>query len=196
MMGGTRDTGRSKWHPVRWMAWATLLLFGGGGWLLMAWVQGRAPWPLITGPEPLWTQLPAGLGVGTAMGFVALWLVRRNFMAPVLQRYSALIGPLMTRRSDRLFVSFCAGVGEELFFRGALQHWLGIPVTAVLFVAIHGYLDPRNWRISIYGAVMTVLIMALGWMAQHWGLLAPMAAHAMIDVVLLEGLHRAWRNAQ
>jgi len=183
-------------HPVRWMAWATLLLFGGGGWLLMAWVQDRAPWPLITGPEPVWTQLLAGLGVGTAMGFVALWLVRRPFMAPVLRRYSTLIGPLMTRRSDRLFVSFCAGVGEELFFRGALQHWLGIPVTAVLFVAIHGYLDPRSWRISIYGVVMTGLIVALGWMADHWGLLAPMAAHAMIDVVLLEGLHRAWRNAQ
>lgn len=183
-------------RTVQVLAWATLLLFGGGGWLLMQWVQGRDPWPLIVGPRTVLFQTVAGLAVGTAMGLLALWLVRRRFMGPVLHRYSALIGPLMTRRSDRLFVSFCAGVGEELFFRGALQHWLGIPVTAILFVAIHGYLDPRNWRISIYGVVMTALMLVLGWMADHWGLLAPMAAHAMIDVVLLEGLHRAWRNAQ
>ena len=71
---------------------------------------------------------------------------------------------------------------------------MGITITAVLFVAIHGYLDPRNWRISIYGLVLTAMMIALGWMAEHQGLLAPMAAHTMIDVVLLEGLHRAWRK--
>jgi uncharacterized protein len=179
---------------VHTMALGTILLFGGVGLLLIHFVQGRDPWPLLTGPQSLWVQLPAGTLIGTAMGFFAWWLVKRPFMEPVLDLYAQRIGPLLAHRSDRILISICAGVGEELFFRGALQHWLGLVLTAVLFVAIHGYLDPRNWRISIYGTAMTVLMVGLGWMADHMGLVAPMAAHTMIDVVLLEGLHSAWRK--
>jgi len=180
--------------PVPLIAGLTLLLFGGGGAALIHAVQGRDLLALHTGPWSWWAQLALGTAVGTAMGLFALWMVHRPFMAPILGRYSSMIGPWMTRRSDRLLVSLCAGVGEELFFRGALQFWLGIPITAVLFVAIHGYLDPRNWRITIYGLAMTAMMIVLGFMAEHQGLLAPMAAHTMIDVVLLEGLHRAWQR--
>lgn len=144
----------------------------------------------------VWLQLVSGLAAGAFMGFVALWLVHRPFMDPVLGHYARMVGPWMTKRTDRLLVSLCAGAGEELFFRGALQYWLGIPLTAVLFVAVHGYLDPRDRRVFLYGTVMTMIIMVLGLMARHQGLLAPMAAHAMIDVVLLEGLHRAWRSGR
>jgi uncharacterized protein len=181
-------------RPVLILALLTLLLFGGGGAALIHAVQGRDVLALHLGPWVPWAQLLTGLATGTVMGLFALWMVHRPFMAPILERYSSMIGPWMSRRSDRLLVSICAGVGEELFFRGALQFWLGIPVTAILFVAIHGYLDPRNWRITIYGVAMTAMIMLLGYMAEHQGLLAPMAAHTMIDVVLLEGLHRAWRK--
>jgi membrane protease YdiL (CAAX protease family) len=114
-------------------------------------------------------------------------------MAPTRLRYARLIGPWMGHRTDRVLISICAGVGEELFFRGALQHWLGIPLTAVVFVALHGYLDPRDRRTMAYGLFMTVAMMGLGWMAQRFGLLAPMLAHAWIDVVLLERLHAWWR---
>ncbi len=185
---------RRRPRPVLLLAGLTILFFGGGGAALIHAVQGRDLLAMHTGPWPSWAQLALGTAVGTAMGLFAHWMVHRPFMAPILERYSSMIGPWMSRRSDRLLVSVCAGVGEELFFRGALQFWLGIPVTAILFVAIHGYLDPRNWRITIYGVAMTAMIMLLGYMAEHQGLLAPMAAHTMIDVVLLEGLHRAWRD--
>lgn len=180
--------------PALLLGLITLLVFGGGGAALIHWVQGRDLLALHVGPWNPWSQLATGTVVGTAMGLVALWLVHRRWMAPVIGRYSDMIGPWMQLRSQRILVSICAGVGEELFFRGAVQHWLGITITAVLFVAIHGYLDPRNWRISIYGIVLTGMMMMLGWMADHQGLLAPMAAHTMIDVVLLEGLHIAWRK--
>jgi uncharacterized protein len=180
--------------PVGLLALLTVVVFGGGGAFLITVVQGRDLVALHTGPMAGWWQLLSGFAVGTAMGGSALWLVHRSFMKPVIGRYSELLGPWMTRRCDRLLVSLCAGIGEELFFRGALQFWLGIPVTALLFVAIHGYLDPRDWRITIYGAAMTVMVACLGLMAEHQGLLAPMMAHTMIDVVLLEGLYRAWRR--
>jgi hypothetical protein len=176
------------------MALGTILLFGGLGLLLIHFIQGRDLLALLLGPQSWVVQLSVGTLIGTAMGFFAWWLVKRPFMGTVLDLYAQRIGPLLARRSDRILISICAGVGEELFFRGAVQHWLGLVFTAVLFVAIHGYLDPRNWRISIYGTAMTVLMVGLGWMADHMGLVAPMAAHTMIDVVLLEGLHSAWRK--
>lgn len=182
--------------PALLLGLLTLLLFGGGGAALTHWVQGRDLVALNTGPWNPWLQLATGTGVGTAMGLAALYLVHRRWMAPVIGRYSDMIGPWMQLRSQRILVSICAGVGEELFFRGAVQHWLGITITAVIFVAIHGYLDPRNWRISIYGLVLTAMMIALGWMAEHQGLLAPMAAHTMIDLVLLEGLYHAWRKKE
>ena len=172
----------------------TILFFGLGGLLIIRHVQGRDPWVLLLGPETPGMQLLWGALAGTVIGFAAWGMVAMRFMDPIRAKYARMIGPLMARRSDRLFISLCAGVGEELFFRGALQWWLGIPVTAVLFVAIHGYLDPRNWRISIYGAFMTVAMMGLGWMADHLGLLAPIVAHTLIDVVLLERLHANWRR--
>jgi membrane protease YdiL (CAAX protease family) len=87
-------------------------------------------------------------------------------------------------------------VGEELFFRGAVQWWLGIPFTAVVFVAIHGYLDPRDRRIMAYGTLMTLGMMLLGWMAERYGLVGPMLAHTLIDVILLERLHGTWVSLQ
>ncbi len=188
---------RFRWAAptVGLLALLTLLVFGVGGAVLVLGVQHRDLLPLLLGPKDILLQLTAGALAGMAMGGVAWWLVRRPFLAAVLNRYATLIGPLMPHRGQRLLVSLCAGVGEELFFRGALQYWWGIVPTAVFFVAIHGYLDPRDWRISVYGLVMTLLVIGLGAMADAFGLLAPMLAHTLIDVVLLEGLCATWRRS-
>lgn len=172
---------------------ATVLVFGGlGVWLIQ--LQGRSLWYLLLGPWVWYWQLLVGAGLGLASGNAAWWIVRQPFMRPVLLRYSDRLGGLLGRRSDRIFVSLCAGVGEELFFRGALQFWLGIPLTALIFIAIHGYLDPRNWRISVYGLAMTGVIIVYGAMTEHVGLLSAMVAHAALDMVLLEKLHQDWQR--
>ena len=173
---------------------ATLVLFGGVGSLLITGVQHRDLPAMLRGPVGWGTQVPLGIGSGLAIGWVAWWLVSLPFMRPVLDRYAERIGPLLGNRSDQMLVSMCAGAGEELFFRGAVQHWLGIPITAVLFVALHGYLDPRKARVSLYGAVLSIAMMLLGWMVGKVGLLAPMIAHAVIDMVLLDRLHARWRT--
>jgi membrane protease YdiL (CAAX protease family) len=76
-------------------------------------------------------------------------------------------------------------VGEEFLFRGVIQSYWGIWITAIFFVAIHGYLDPRDKKMMTYGLTMTVIIGILGYMNTYLGLIAPMAAHMAIDVVLL-----------
>lgn len=174
----------------------TLFGMGGLGVLLMAGVQQRSLALAVLGDRSVLFHGVLGLGSGILIGGLAWLLIAQRFMDPVRQKYAYLIGPLMPHSWMRITVSLCAGVGEELLFRGAVQHWLGIPITAVVFVALHGYLDPRSWRISLYGAVLTLAMMGIGWMAKAHGLLAPMVAHTVIDIILLERLHAAWRKAR
>ena len=93
-----------------------------------------------------------------------------------------------------VIVSICAGVGEEILFRGILQSYFGIWITAVGFVAIHGYLNPLDWRISIYGAYMTAAIIAIGYLNQLYGLTSAMIAHTIIDIILFVKLTREYPN--
>lgn len=171
----------------------TVLLFGGGGVLLMEVVQERSVLVALRG-QGLLAQVVSGVLVGMGIGAGAWAIIRTPWQGPIRERYARLIGPFIASPWARWGVSLSAGVGEELFFRGALQHWLGIPLTAVIFVAIHGYLDPRDRRLLTYGAALTAGMMVLGWMAREQGLLGPIIAHMLIDVVLLERLHTTWRR--
>lgn len=146
---------------------------------------------MILGGLSWWNQLLIGAVYGVVAGLLARFLVGLKFMEPVRTKYERLFKDFDLDTSQIWFISFCAGVGEELLFRGALQPLLGIPITSVIFVAIHGYLNPLNWRLSIYGIVMTIIIALMGWMAQTIGLLTAISAHIIIDVVLLSALFPA-----
>lgn len=187
-------TSLRKVPVIVWLGLATLVLFGGGGIALIAGVQQRALEEVLVHGMGAPSQVLYGLLVGAVIGFMAWAIIRARGFTPLRERYAMLIGPHVQQRSMRVFVSICAGVGEELFFRGALQPWLGIPVTAVVFVAIHGYLDPRDKRLFIYGAALTLGMMVLGWMADVQGLVGPMVAHTLIDIILLERLHTIHRQ--
>ena len=65
-----------------------------------------------------------------------------------------------------------------------LQPKLGIWLTAVVFVGIHGYLNPKNWRISIYGIYLTIVIALTGYLSKHFGLTTAIITHMIIDVIL------------
>lgn len=169
----------------------TLLLFGAAGIALIIF-QKRDLREVLIGEGDLLFQIAIGLAGGMLIAGLAWGIIRLKFMSQIRERYSSMIGPVMTKRSDRILVSVCAGFAEELFFRGAIQHWLGIIATAIIFVAIHGYLDPRNWRISLYGTFMTLAMIGIGWAAEEFGLIGPMIAHTLIDIVLLEKLHAEW----
>ena len=105
-------------------------------------------------------------------------------MTPVLEKYKTLINTFELDLPLIFFVSFCAGFGEETLFRGVLQPLLGIWVTALIFVAIHGYLNPNNWKISIYGAYLTIAIGIIGYLSDYFGLTTAIISHMVIDVIL------------
>lgn len=175
------------------LALFTLVVLGGGGaWLIIS-VQERSIEEVILGRVGWILHVVVGLAAGSVIALGGWWIISRAWMEPVLTRYARLIGPLMPGRPAQVLVSVCAGVGEELLFRGALQAWLGVPLTAIGFVALHGYLDLRDRRVSSYGIYMTLAMIGLGLLARHLGLLAPMIAHTVIDVILIARLVDTWR---
>jgi hypothetical protein len=139
---------------------------------------------MLRGDQPLIIQALIGGIAGIFLGAGAKKLISLKFLQSTLKKYASLIGEFNLKDMDIIFISFCAGFGEELLFRGSIQVFLGIWITALIFVGIHGYLNPKNWKISIYGAYMTIAIAALGYITEHVGVFASCLAHMLIDVML------------
>jgi uncharacterized protein len=132
-------------------------------------------------------SMPFGLLVSivTACGTVAssVFLYR---LLPALRKISDELAPRLVdgaRRGDLVLVSVFSGVGEEAFFRGALQPMLGLVVTSILFGALHVGPDRRYlaWTLWAVGAGF------LFGFLYEWtgGLLAPMSAHVLHNAATL-----------
>jgi membrane protease YdiL (CAAX protease family) len=125
-----------------------------------------------------------GLEFGIIYAFIAYLLMNAPFFDRVSSRMDHLIASLKLKIWQGLFLSFCAGVGEELLFRTGVQPYLGVMITSVLFIALHGYLNPFNWRFSVYGIIALPFILLLSEGYVHFGLYFAIAAHFSYDAVL------------
>jgi uncharacterized protein len=178
------------WMNARSLGYWTLGVFVPSGLLLVYWFRPPPLSTFLLGQAPVIAQLSAGAITGTCFGFLAWFIASRRFMRMQLVEFARIIEQLHLNTKEIWFLSFSAGIGEELFFRGGLQPLLGIWPTAVLFVAIHGYLNPFNWRVSTYGVAMCGMMAAIGYLTEWIGILAAITAHGMIDVVLLNRLRQ------
>ncbi|MBA3610419.1 MAG: CPBP family intramembrane metalloprotease [Rubrobacter sp.] len=80
-------------------------------------------------------------------------------------------------RSSLVLVSVFSGIGEEAFFRGAVQPEFGLVVAAVLFGILHVGPDRRYLFWTVW-AVLAGLLFG-GLYAVTGGLLASMLAHVL-----------------
>lgn len=144
----------------------------------------------LIGYEAIWKQVSFGVFAGFLIAILAQLLISSAFLKNENTEYVNLLGRFKLSLNEIVFVSLCAGVGEEILFRGALQPIFGVLATSVIFVAIHGYLNPKNWRISVYGLYMTIAIVGIGYMAEYLGLISAILAHTIIDIYLLKQLQK------
>ena len=179
---------------LRWIGLFTLLGLGGLGLYIIGQSEEVFFLDMLRGSFSPWIQLAIGTGYGLIAAFVGLGLIRMPFMEPVEAKYRTLIGSIRIGWPDIIFLSICAGVGEEILFRGGIQPHLGLWPTSILFVALHGYLNPMDWRISVYGVFMTIAIAIVGKLYIHVGAWSAFAAHTLIDVVLLKALSKAYEE--
>jgi membrane protease YdiL (CAAX protease family) len=170
------------------LAFLTLLVMGGGGLMLIHYL-GESPVQLIiAGKFPFYIQVLTGSLYGIAASLLAWKVVEWPRMKDTRTFFEDLFRNSGIKGVDIIAISVCAGIGEEVLFRGFVQPYLGIWVTSILFVLLHGYLNPLNRPLFTYGVVMVVLIGGIGLIAQRVGLLASMVAHTVIDIYLLRKL--------
>lgn len=129
---------------------------------------------------------PLGLGIeiGMLYAVIALGFMQARVFKKMPLRIEALIGKMKLTVWDCIFLSICAGVGEELLFRSGVQFYLGPLITSILFVAIHGYLNPFNWRMSLYGVIVLPFILLISYGFEEFGLWFAISAHFSYDLVL------------
>lgn len=128
------------------------------------------------------------LGLGIIIGMLYAVLALGFMQASVFQKLPTRIETMVQNMNlsiwDCLFLSICAGVGEELLFRSGVQFYLGPIITSVIFVAIHGYLNPFNWRMSLYGLIVLPFILLISYALEEFGLWFCIGAHFSYDFVL------------
>ena len=136
------------------------------------------------------TIIPVGYGLmfGLSYAFLALLFMDAPIFDSLGNRMEHLMKQLKLTVVKGLFLSVCAGVGEELLFRASVQPYLGIWITSILFVAIHGYLNPWNWKFSLYGIIILPFMILLSYGYERFGLWFAIMAHTAYDAVLFTSI--------
>ncbi|MEO7013443.1 MAG: CPBP family intramembrane glutamic endopeptidase [Dokdonella sp.] len=146
--------------------------------------------------QPVIYQTLIGMAFGAA--YWGISLLGSRFIAPrsaakhIAESYSRLD----LSGWNPLWIAAAAGLGEELFFRGALQPLLGIWATSVLFVLLHirAYrLNTLNQRVLLQSVSIFAMGVTFGYIAIYIGLLAAMLAHAGMHAVGLYANRRMTR---
>ena len=149
------------------------------------------PWllftPGVTSPLDLLLGVAAGLGLG--LGVVALTrlsLTHLSWAREMYRWFCQVLGPLSRR--DAFWLALLSSVGEELFFRGAMQPSLGLWLTSIIFGLAH--LPPRV-RFLPWTATALLLGIALGGITL-WthNLAGAILAHFLINFLNLSQLNR------
>jgi membrane protease YdiL (CAAX protease family) len=171
-------------------------------WLL-GWVFGFDPLASLIGPEKTFWQLLVGVVLG-CLSMLPLFagLVWLHHHPGPLADFQAYVQSQLVPFFQGLsvyeigLISFAAGFGEELFFRGLLQaglaNWLGPPSGTAIGVLVAAFaFGCCHWLNNTYAALGTLVGLYLGglflWSEQ---LLVPMIAHGLYDFVAILYLTR------
>lgn len=175
--------------------------------LLLGWALGPSARAMVPefNPEELWPLIRGILWgcVAAIPILIAIELIRRIPWEPIraLERLTddGMFKALMQLRpSELIVISICAGIGEELLFRGWLMYWLAegagaaagsaaepIALGAALIVSsiVFGLFHPIT---KLYVVLATLMGLYFGGLVLYTGnLLVPIAAHATYDAVQL-----------
>ena len=132
------------------------------------------------------------LGALTAVATVSLGLLAYRFLS-TLREIAEELAPRLVDGADRgslVLVSIFSGVGEETFFRGAVQQEFGLVIASLVFGLVHvgpdrRYLVWTTWAV-LAGFLFGALYEVTG------GLLAPVLAHSAHNAATL----LLWRRSR
>ena len=162
----------------------TLLVFPIPTFLVHYYANKIAPCEILQFDNLNILNVGLGLQFGFVYGVLAYILLKSPVFDKLPTKIDDLVRSMNLNYGDALFLSFCAGFGEELLFRSGVQYYFGVAITSIFFVAIHGYLNPMNWRYSLYGLIVLPFILLISLGFSEFGLWFAISAHFAYDVVL------------
>ncbi len=162
----------------------TLLIFPAVAFVVLWFFSSKNPIDLLELNSLRLDFISLGILFGISYAFLSLWLFSRPYFENEMNQQKNLISQLNLTLVEKIFLSFCAGFGEEILFRAGMQSYLGVWITTIIFIAIHGYLNPKKLRLAIYGLFLIPFILVLGFSYFKFGLWSIIAAHFSYDLVL------------
>jgi membrane protease YdiL (CAAX protease family) len=130
------------------------------------------------------SSILSGTLVGILFAFIINNITNTAFFQKIPLKVEKMIREMHLSYLDALFLSICAGVGEELLFRSGIQPYLGVILTSIIFVAIHGYFSIKQPAVSFYGLLVLPFIVVIGYGFVFWGVWFSIFAHLFYDLTL------------
>jgi hypothetical protein len=161
-----------------------LLVFPIPAYIYLYFVEDYSLYQFIKWDEILRPETILGINLGIVYALLALLFMGAPVFDKLPNRIENMVRSMRLNIWDALFLSICAGVGEELLFRAGVQVLLGPWIASIFFVAIHGYLNPWNWRMSLYGLLVLPFIFLISFGYDIFGQWFSIGAHFSYDFVL------------
>lgn len=136
--------------------------------------------------DDLLSRIAIGATIGAALALLNAALVARlSVFARVRRLAHHAVEGIEPRWHTMVIVALAAGIGEEIFFRGALDPLLGRWFTALGFVILHGAIRIRDRNSAAFALFLFMASVGLSALKAWKGLEAAMVAHAGYDFVML-----------
>ena len=141
------------------------------------------PWLALPSVQSHVYSLMIGIALGALVAFSTRIFVTRYAWARNLHRELRPVARDLSTGGIVAVAAFSA-LGEELWFRGILQPWLGLWLQAAAFGIVHAQLrGPSRWAWISWATVMGLAFGAT--FALTGSLAGPIAAHALINCLNL-----------
>ena len=150
--------------------------------------------PMIIGKMNVWLQLGFGVVGGLVLSVITWLMGKWKYLDDVNFDYTLRLGIFNFSMQEILFLSFCAGVGEEIVFRGMIQPWCGIIATSFMFIGLHGYMSYSSWPKVVFGLILLSVGTLLGVLGEYVGLLSAIVAHILYDIVAFKRIQAEYEE--
>ena len=110
---------------ILFFGWITLLLFPLPAFLFRTFKEGLSFLEFIQIENIKILPIGLGLQFGIIYAFIAYLFMQAPFFDKIPTKIDKIIGELNLKIYQGIFLSLCAGVGEELLFRAGIQYYMG-----------------------------------------------------------------------
>lgn len=179
-----------RWVPTALLFYAAL---AAAAWIWRTGLGGEALFYSSTEAAARGTRVLVDVGSGAAVAAaliaVSRLLTRRSVAGRALAvELGRVLGALPTWQT--VVLALASGIGEELFFRAALQPRVGLWLASLLFGLAH--LLP-SWPLALWSLFAGLAGLLFGLLFDATGnLLAPVTAHVLVNALNLRWLVRRY----